>query len=292
MSEPIIDVQGACLRYPGASVESLIDADLTVGRGDAIGVVGESGSGKTTLARAIVGVVAPTGGRIEVLGEQWPPTRRKDPRRRQVQMVFQDPYASLNPRLTALDAVPEVAQAWRTPNRADARRIAGELLEEVGLAPMVHGRRPGRLSGGQCQRVGIARALAAEPTVLVADEPTSALDVSVQAQILDLLLDLRTRRDRALVLISHDLAVVRSVTDTALVMYRGRIVERGATGTLLEAPAHPYTRVLVDSIPGREGERALVDNAEASDAGCPFARRCWAARPECEQQRPQLEPTA
>jgi ABC-type glutathione transport system ATPase component len=167
-------------------------------------------------------------------------------------MVFQDPYGALNPARSAIDTVAEVFQVLDRLARGEARSRAARLLSEVGLSDDAATRRPGRLSGGQCQRVVIARALACEPEVLVADEPTSALDVSVQAQILNLLLDLRERREFALVLISHDLGVVRYATTEALVMCEGDVVERGHTAELLDNPQHPYTRLLVSSIPGRE----------------------------------------
>ena len=202
-------------------------------------------------------------------------------------MIFQDPYASLNPRLTPRDAVAEVLQVWeRRPRRAALRDAAG-LLAEVGLSGDVVDRRPLRLSGGQRQRVGIARALACEPTVLVADEPTSSLDVSVQAQILNLLADLRESRGLALVLVSHDLSVVRHMTEEALVMYAGRIVERGRTEDVFDAPRHPYSRVLIDSIPERQGQSRLVRN-EVDAAGCVFAPRCPRMAPPCLDRQPPL----
>ena len=251
MSLAILAVSDAAVRYPGARAYAVEGATLEVPAGVAIGVVGESGSGKTTLGRALVGLIDPTAGTVEVEGRPWREVRRTDPQRRRVQMIFQDPYGSLNPGLSALEAVTEVLDVWERLGRRSASQRAAELLDRVGLSPDAMRRRPRELSGGQCQRVGIARALACSPTVLVADEPTSSLDVSVQAQILNLLLDLRAQNQLALVLISHDLAVVRYMTDEALVMLEGRIVERGATAQLLEAPAHPYTQRLVASIPGR-----------------------------------------
>jgi oligopeptide/dipeptide ABC transporter ATP-binding protein len=203
-------------------------------------------------------------------------------------MIFQDPYASLNPMLTAVETVAEVCRTWDGLSRSAASRRAVELLQEVGLSGAAISRRPKQLSGGQCQRVGIARALACNPSVLVADEPTSALDASVQAQVLNLLLDLRESRGLALVLISHDLSVIEYLTTEALVMYRGCVVERGSTRVLLTQPRHPYTRALVDSIPGSQALPQLVRNAVDPSAGCVFAARCPRMTPECLGAQPPL----
>jgi peptide/nickel transport system ATP-binding protein len=224
------------------------NVSLTVPEGAAIGIVGESGSGKTTLGSLLVGMLTPTTGTLTVRGRPWSAVPRNSPSRRAVQMVFQNPYTALNPRLSALGAVAEVYRCYGGVNKAVAAERAQELLERVGISPVAMGRRPGVLSGGQCQRVGIARALAANPAVIVADEPTSALDVSVQAQILNLLSDLRREQGVGLVLISHDLSVVNHLTERAMVMEHGEVVEEGATANLLESPVHPYTKSLIASI--------------------------------------------
>ena len=220
---------------------------LAVPAGAAIGIVGESGSGKTTLASLLVGMLTPTTGSVTVHGRPWSDIRRRDPLRRAVQMVFQNPYTALNPRLSAQSTVAEVYE-FCGATKAEAAEHAEGLLKRVGLSGIALGKRPGELSGGQCQRVGIARALAANPSVIVADEPTSALDVSVQAQILNLLSDLRQEQGIGLVLISHDLNVVSYLTDTAIVMERGAVVEAGPTDDLLRAPTHPYTQSLIASV--------------------------------------------
>ena len=199
-----------------------------------------------------------------------------------VQMIFQDPVGALNPWLSAREAVAEAVRHWYGTSRGEARRKAGDLLAETGLSGEAMDRRPRELSGGQCQRVGIARALACQPAVIVADEPTSALDVSVQAQILNLLVALQESHDLALVLISHDLSVIRHMTDDAVVMYGGRIVERGPTDTLMERPAHPYTQLLVD--PNDDGEQLPARAAPSSasvEHPCPFAQRCPYLQPDC-----------
>jgi peptide/nickel transport system ATP-binding protein len=254
MSHPAVELRGVQVHFAPSRPPAIVDIDMCVRPGESVGIVGESGSGKTTLGRVLVGGIVPTGGVALVAGRRWDTVRRKEPLRRSVQMVFQDPYASLNPRLSARDSVGEVFRVWDRDHWRRARERADGLLAEVGLASHAVVKRPRQLSGGQCQRVAIARALACEPTVLVADEPTSALDVSVQAQILNLFLDLRASRNLALVLISHDLGVVRYATDRAIVMYKGRIVEEGPSGRLLDAPEHDYTASLVRSIPGRHSQ--------------------------------------
>lgn len=249
MAESIISVRQAQIRYSRSGPAVVEGVDLEVSAGSSIGIVGESGSGKTTLGRVLVGSMHASAGSVEVMGKPWKGLSRRDPRRRAVQMIFQDPYASLNPMLTARQTVAEVFRVWERLSPHDSSARAVEVLAEVGLGGDVIHRRPRGLSGGQRQRVGIARALACNPAVLVADEPTSALDVSVQANVLNLLLDLRESRGLALVLISHDLAVVDYMTTDALVMYQGKVVESGRTSDLLRAPQHPYTRSLIDSIP-------------------------------------------
>jgi ABC-type glutathione transport system ATPase component len=250
MTSALISLKDVSYRYGKESVPALDSINLDLYPGESIGVVGESGSGKTTLGRILVGQMAPTTGSATIEGQNLSELRGRNETRRHVQLVFQDPYSSLNPRLTAVETVAEVYRHWDRAPRAVATTRAVALLSEVGLSREAMTRRPKRLSGGQCQRVGIARALACSPRVLIADEPTSALDVSVQAQILNLLLDLRETHHLALVLVSHDLSVVRYVTQRALVMHRGRVVEEGNTVQLLESPQHEYTARLVDSIPG------------------------------------------
>jgi oligopeptide/dipeptide ABC transporter ATP-binding protein len=261
---------------------------IAIRASEAVGIVGESGCGKSTLGRLLVGVLNPTAGAVTVRGRPWSAIDRKDSCRRRVQMVFQDPFGALNPWQSPIDSVAEVIRVWDRVAGREAMRRAELLLAEVGMVEDATRRRPRSLSGGQCQRVGIARALAAGPEVLVADEPTSSLDVSVQAQILNLLSELRRRRGLALVLISHDLSVVRYATDRALVMYGGQIVEEGPTDELLDSPAHPYTRVLVDAIPGREGPADTVSNEVSRRGGCVFAPKCPHLRDACLSGRPIL----
>jgi len=231
---------------PGAPL-TIRGVNLVIEPGSAIGLVGESGSGKTTLARLLLGGLHPAQGSVTVNGTPWATVKRASPLHGKVQYIFQDPYSSLNPYMTGLDAVAESAFVHGHGSKAEARELARELLASTGLAPDAMQSRPGSLSGGQRQRIGIARALAADPDIIIADEPTSALDVSVQAQILNLLLSLQADRGIGLVLVSHDLGVVRLLTDNALVIYNGDVVEQGPIDELLNNPTQDYTRLLVES---------------------------------------------
>jgi peptide/nickel transport system ATP-binding protein len=253
---PMLELRGLSKTYElrgRPPVRAVVDVELVIPRGGAVGVVGESGSGKSTLARMIVGLEQADAGDIRIAGRERTATPRTREQRlahaKSVQMVFQDPYLSLDPRIPAGQAIADVLRLHAGLDRAAARARTLELLEAVGLAEKHLAARPRTLSGGQRQRVAIARALAIEPDVLVMDEATSALDVSVQAQVLDLVGRIREERGLTVLFISHDLGVVRRVCDSAVVMRRGEIVEQGPTGRLLTAPQHPYTRLLLDSVP-------------------------------------------
>lgn len=238
-------------RHPVVAVD---DVSFTLARGDSLAIVGESGSGKTTVARMLVGLETPTAGEIRFAGHPVEGRRRSTARRRvrarQVQMVFQDPYNSLDPRQSVESCIDEVLRVHGDLPPARRRERVSELADLVGLDDRMVRSLPKALSGGQRQRVAIARALAAEPAVLILDESVAALDVSIQAQVLNLLADIRERTDISYILISHDLAVVRQITDRAVVMHHGTIVERGATQQVLDAPQHPYTQLLRRSVPG------------------------------------------
>jgi ABC-type dipeptide/oligopeptide/nickel transport system ATPase subunit len=240
---PLLEVDHASLGYGNGVVVN--EVSLTVAPGDAIGIAGESGSGKSTLAKGLIGDIAPLSGSIRILGKSWADVGRRDPDRRRVQMVFQDPYSALNPRMTGRQTVTEVLRVTRGLDRKEARFVAEDLLVSVGLSGSAMDLRPQRLSGGMRQRVVLARAMASDPEVLIADEPTSALDVSIQAQILDLLIALRAEMGLALVLVTHDLAVLKHMTDRTLIMRQGFVVEDGPTTEILENPQHEYTRALV-----------------------------------------------
>lgn len=283
---PLIDARAVTMQYRPGDPPAVSCASLAVGVGESVGVVGESGSGKSTLARLVGGVLTPTLGSVLVAGRSWGEIRRRDPVRRTVQMIFQEPVGALNPWMTALETVTEAVRHWDRDSDAEASDVAKSLLSETGLTLSAMERKPRELSGGQCQRVGIARALACKPRLLIADEPTSSLDVSVQAQILNTLLDLKASHGLALLLISHDLSVVRYMTETALVMYQGRIVEYDATDRLLGSPRHPYTQELVDSIPGELDVAEVEQNAAVQTDvpehhPCAYARRCRERQPDC-----------
>jgi oligopeptide/dipeptide ABC transporter ATP-binding protein len=265
-------------------------------RGEVLGVVGESGSGKTTLARCLTMLVRPDAGRVVLEGRDLGTLggRALRAHRRRIQVIFQDPYASLNPRLSVAAALEEVLRVHDLVPRADVARRVAELLDLVGLSTGAGARYPSDFSGGQRQRICIARALAAEPSVLVADEAVSALDVSIQAQVINLLMSLRERLGLSIVFISHDLHVVRRVAPKIVVMFGGRIVEMLPPDVPLEAAQHPYTRALVAAVPRldamalpevevREGTTAL------SPEGCPFRDRCRLATEICTAQDPPLQ---
>jgi ABC-type glutathione transport system ATPase component len=250
-----------------SGIVAVDDVSFSLPKAGAIGVVGESGSGKSTLARLLVGLTRPDAGTVEFEGRarDWRERGRAARLRRaqEVQMVFQDPYGSLDRRLTVEAALRDVL---RRHNVEKPSRIT-ELMDCVGLASRLLGSRPHQLSGGQRQRVAIAKALAVKPAVLVLDEATSALDVSVQAQILALLNDIRADTGVGLIFVSHDLAVVGEVTDSILVMYRGRAVEQGATADVLRRPQHPYTEMLLSSAPGPDWHPERVAELRAAFAG-------------------------
>jgi peptide/nickel transport system ATP-binding protein len=291
------------------------EASLEVGRSETVALVGESGSGKTTLLRAVAMLIRPTAGSIRLDGIELTalaPSRLRELRPR-MQLVFQDPLSSLNPRRRALEIVEEPLAIWRRGSPAERRARAAELLAAVGLDPARFAdRRPHELSGGQCQRVGIARAIALGPELLLLDEPVSALDVSVQAQILELLADLRKRFGLAMLLVAHDLAVVKGVADRVAVMYLGRIVELAPASAFFASPAHPYAELLLASAPRlgqRRGGASARTGPPASSQppsaiarpleppsllepppGCRFHPRCPYATERCRIEAPLLEP--
>jgi oligopeptide/dipeptide ABC transporter ATP-binding protein len=305
-SEPVLRLAGVAVEYGrrGERVRAVDGVDLTVGRGEIVGLVGESGCGKSTLARAAVGLEPLAAGRVTFEGQNVTPLgrRRRPSYLRGLQLVFQDPYESLNPRRTVGDLIADgVRLGDGTGRRArqDGLRRAAELLERVGLPPSAVASYPHEFSGGQRQRIAIARTLATRPSCLIADEPISALDASAQAQIANLLGNLVDDGDLGLVLVSHDLSVVRQVADRVAVMYLGRIVEIGATEVVWASPQHPYTEALVAAIPHADGAGLLpvdlpgdVPDPARPPAGCRFHPRCPIAQDSCRELDQRLVPVA
>lgn len=283
-------------RLPARRLMALDDVSLRLGPTETLGVVGESGSGKSTLAKAIVRLVAPDSGAIRFRGNDLLSLKgaQLDDARRRLQLIYQDPYSSLNPRLPVGVAISEPARVHGFVDRASAANLTVQLMEQVGLSPTLAGRRPRAFSGGQRQRVAIARALAARPDALLADEAVSALDVSIQAQILNLFTELQTELGLAMIFISHQLSVVAHIADRVAVMYLGRIVEMGTKRELFSTPAHPYTVGLLESQPGRHrrgGARPPALRGEIPSPleiphGCRFRTRCPLARQICAEVDP------
>jgi ABC-type oligopeptide transport system ATPase subunit len=248
-----------------SAVRAVDGVSFSIARGETFGLVGESGSGKTTTGRCILRLIEPTSGAVQFKGEDVLQFSRGRMRhaRRDMQIVFQDPYSSLNPRMRAADIVEEPLIIHRTGAKAERRARVAELFSLVGLDPAQLSRYPHQFSGGQRQRIGLARALALNPCFIIADEPVSALDVSVQAQVINLLMDLQQQLDLTYLFIAHDLRLVRHICSRVAVMYLGRIVEIGTTERLFEAPAHPYTRALLSAIPlpnpDARRERLILD---------------------------------
>lgn len=288
-------------RTRDGTVHAVDGISFTIPRGQTLGLVGESGCGKSTTAKLIVRLEDASGGRILLDGDDITRVRGRQLRdvRRRVQMVFQDPYASLNPRLTVSQTLTEVLRVHGIGGDPSARHSRMmELLERVGLGSSLVGRFPHELSGGQRQRVGIARALAVEPEVLVLDEPVSALDVSVRAEVMNLLVSLRESLNLTYLFISHDLGMVRHISDQIAVMYLGEIVELGSWRAVSDAPLHPYTHSLQDAVPVPDPEleakrevtvlRGEIADATAPPQGCRFHPRCPHAQEICREQSPVL----
>jgi len=294
-------VPGAGLASRHRTLRALDGVALRLAPGETLGVVGESGCGKSTLARAVLRLVAPTQGRVCLLGTELAALTERDirPFRRDMQLVFQDPLAALDPRMTVRDIVAEPLGAFETQlSAAEVTARISEALTQVGLDPAWMNRYPHQFSGGQCQRIGIARALVLKPQLLVCDEAVSALDVTVQAQIIALLLELQTKLGLAMIFIAHDLAVVRRISHRIMVMYLGRVMEMADAVSLCAAPLHPYTRALIAAVPipdpqlERQRKRVLptgeVPSLFAPPSGCPFRTRCSYAIERCASEIPVL----
>jgi len=292
----------AILRQPKEYIKAVNDVSLSVYRSENLGLVGESGCGKSTLARTIIRLYEPTEGEVFLDGEDISHIQGKEllSKRRKMQMIFQDPYSSLNPRMTVYEMLAEMLKFHKIvpPNQMKDR--IEELLVMCGMSMDIADRFPGEFSGGQRQRLGIARALSLNPKLIIADEPVSALDVSIQAQIINLLDDLQQSLNLSVLFISHDLGVVQHVTHTVAVMYLGSIVEMGDSGSLFENPAHPYTLVLAKAAPVLNPLNRTRDYAIEGEppspvnlpSGCAFHPRCTHCQDICRQETPRLRETA
>ena len=303
----LLEVRDLVVRYkvrsnafsPKRDLFAVNHVSFDLDHGETLGLVGESGCGKSTLGRALVRLETPLSGSIRLDGRELATLSGRELRRSRgdIQMVFQDPYGSLNPRLSIFSALDEVLELRMKGAKAERRDRAAQLLERVGLPADALERYPHQFSGGQRQRIGIARALAGNPKLIVADEPVSALDVSVQAAIVNLLMDIQKEEGTAFLFIAHDLAVVEHISRRIMVMYLGRIVETGPAHELVAHPRHPYTRALLAAVPTlkeRSGERFTLGGDVPSPIdpppGCPFHPRCPFAEDRCRVERPELAP--
>ncbi len=308
LGEPLLEIRNLVKHYPAPGesfgsqrkIQAVDDVSFTLHRGETLGIVGESGCGKSTLARAVLRLVEPTSGQAHFHGEDifQLSTAAMRAKRCQLQIVFQDPYASLNPRMTVGQIISEpwVIFPHVTPNAERKGRVA-DLLTRVGLNPDDANLYPHQFSGGQRQRIGIARALALDPEVIVCDEPVSALDVSIQAQVINLLEEIQEQFGLSFIFIAHDLSVVRHFCDRVAVMYLGRIVEIGAWERIYGDPLHPYTQALLAAMPeirARDRREHIILEGEVPSpidppSGCRFRTRCAKAQPRCAEESPGLE---
>jgi len=286
------------LAKPRPPIQAVAGVSFSVARGETLSLVGESGCGKTTTAKSVLRLVEPTSGSVQLNGEELTDLSHEDmrQRRRDLQIIFQDPYASLNPRLTAGNIVAEPLRNFGLATGKERGERVQWLFSKVGLRPESAHKYPHEFSGGQRQRLGIARALALNPKLIVCDEPVSALDVSVQAQVVNLLMDLQQEFGMAYLFVAHDLAVVRHISHRVAVMYLGHIVEMADRDTLFAAPRHPYTEILLSAVPvpnpRTPTKRILLNGDPPSPAnpppGCTFHTRCPLAQPMCKEQAPAL----
>jgi peptide/nickel transport system ATP-binding protein len=302
---PLLRVENLTVEFPaghGRKVHAVSGISFDLIEGETLGLVGESGCGKSTTGRAVMQLPRPTSGSVRFDGAELTKLSDEDVRRtrRRMQMIFQDPISSLNPRHRVRQIIGEGLEIWPELARQGRAERVNEMLEAVGLSSTAADRRPHEFSGGQCQRICIARALVLDPKVVICDEPVSALDVSVQAQILNLLEDMKVRYGLTMVFIAHDLAVVKNVSDRVIVMYLGKICEVAAPDTLYHHPAHPYTWLLLESIPEPDPLQAISSASAVGElpspldppSGCRFRTRCPNAQERCTAEEPQIREIA
>ncbi|MEU1525433.1 oligopeptide/dipeptide ABC transporter ATP-binding protein [Nocardia rhamnosiphila] len=301
-ADVVLRIQDLVVEYPAArsgKVHAVSNVSLDIRRGETLGLVGESGCGKSTLAKAIMQLPAPTSGRVLFNGEDLTAKSARALRaaRRPIQMIFQDPISSLNPLRKVRHIVAEGLEVSRRHSRAERAALVDKMLESVGLDPDAAGdRRPHEFSGGQCQRISIARAMVLDPEVVICDEPVSALDVSVQAQILNLLEEMKDQYGLTLLFIAHDLAVVKNISDRVVVMYLGKICEVAAPDSLYAQPAHPYTAALLSAVPEPDPDIEPSTSTLSGDlpsphdppSGCRFRTRCPRATALCASTEPEI----
>jgi peptide/nickel transport system ATP-binding protein len=306
--ETLLRVEHLVVEFPvgrsGVKVHAVSDVSLDVKEGETVGLVGESGCGKSTTGKAIMQLPRPTGGRVVFEGKDLAQLGGEDLRRTRtrMKMIFQDPISSLNPRRKVEDIIAEGLRIWKTGTKEERQQRVDEMMLAVGLDPALQrGKRPHQFSGGQCQRISIARAVITDPKLIICDEPVSALDVSVQAQILNLLEDMKARYGLTLIFIAHDLAVVKNVSDRIVVMYLGKICEVGPPDAIYEQPSHPYTAALLAAIPVpdptvRPDERphlgGEIPSPMAPPSGCRFRTRCPKAQERCASEEPEMREIA
>jgi len=306
MTDPLLKIEGLCKDFPGGGLlgaaRRVVDCvDMAVATGQTWGIVGESGSGKTTLARCMLRLIQPSSGSVYFDGLNLAVLSASGLRekRREFQMVFQDPYASLNPGMTVEDIILEPLEVHKSGTREEQQRRLRELIAAVSLDESLLKRKPPELSGGQQQRAGIARGLALNPRLLIADEPVSALDVSVQAQILNLLSDLKRRYELTLVLISHSLYAIHYLCTHVSVMYRGRIVEEAPSDAFFSGPLHPYSAALLESMPALDAAGGVIplrrhdaEDRPGAEPGCAFRQSCRRRFGRCAEETPPLTAVA
>jgi len=302
MSDAVLKVDDLVVEF--GPVKAVSNVSFEVRAGETLGLVGESGCGKSSTARAIMQLPRPTAGSVKLMGEELTEARGNALRalRPKMQMIFQDPISSLNPRRTVLEIISAPLEVVGQGDKASRREAVVQALDAVGMDPEISlGRRPHEFSGGQCQRISIARALVLDPEILICDEPVSALDVSVQAQILNLLHDMKARYSLTMLFISHDLAVVKNICDRVAVMYLGKICEVATSEELYRHPRHPYTRALLSAVPEPDPEvRPEPVNLMSGElpspmnppSGCRFRTRCPLAQPKCAEVEPPLQELA